>query len=352
MRIARWFADWDRERRSELAALHAEIRGELKFPSANAQLHAHGASPTASSGAATALRHPRLQDRAGAHRKAGAHGACAAIDAGSRHPACRRVQGRLPPGSVAEIAYVTLKGGEPAGKPSSRSISRTARPTARPSTRWRSSRTWRRDSRTRATPYLLAGASDVDDALRRLRPPGARQGMVAHRRRGGGRRRMSTPRAIPAAVRSAQVEAADPEVSAFVSANAGSGKTYVLAQRVINLLLRGVDPAKILCITFTKTAAANMANEVFERAGRLDRARRRRARRADRAIDRPQGRCARPRAGAAAVRLGAGDAGRPEGADHPRLLHAAAAPVPVRGQCRRALYRAGRGFDHADCSTN
>ena len=39
----------------------------------------------------------------------------------------------------------------------------------------------------------------------------------------------------------------------------------MLAQRVINLLLRGVDPAKILCITFTKTAAANMANEVFKR---------------------------------------------------------------------------------------
>ena len=76
---------------------------------------------------------------------------------------------------------------------------------------------------------------------------------------------MTSPRTIPPAVRRVQVEAADPDVSAFVSANAGSGKTYVLAQRVINLLLRGVDPAKILCITFTKTAAANMANEVFKR---------------------------------------------------------------------------------------
>ncbi len=70
---------------------------------------------------------------------------------------------------------------------------------------------------------------------------------------------------IPPDVRRVQVEAADPDVSAFVSANAGSGKTYVLAQRVINLLLRGVDPAKILCITFTKAAAANMANQVFKR---------------------------------------------------------------------------------------
>ena len=75
---------------------------------------------------------------------------------------------------------------------------------------------------------------------------------------------MSTPRAIPEAVRRLQIEASDPDVSAFVAANAGSGKTYVLAQRVINLLLKGVDPQKILCITFTKAAAANMAKRVFD----------------------------------------------------------------------------------------
>ena len=74
---------------------------------------------------------------------------------------------------------------------------------------------------------------------------------------------MTSPRTIPADVRRVQIEAADPDISAFVSANAGSGKTHVLAQRVINLLLRGCDPAKILCITFTKAAAANMANRVF-----------------------------------------------------------------------------------------
>jgi ATP-dependent helicase/nuclease subunit A len=74
---------------------------------------------------------------------------------------------------------------------------------------------------------------------------------------------MSGLRQIPDHVRGVQIEAADPKVSAFVSANAGSGKTHVLAQRVINLLLGGCDPAKILCITFTKAAAANMANRVF-----------------------------------------------------------------------------------------
>ena len=71
-------------------------------------------------------------------------------------------------------------------------------------------------------------------------------------------------RVIPDDLRRLQVEASDPAVSAWVGANAGSGKTHVLAQRVIRLLLDGVDPAKILCITFTKAAAANMANRVFD----------------------------------------------------------------------------------------
>ena len=54
---------------------------------------------------------------------------------------------------------------------------------------------------------------------------------------------MNAPRTIPDYVRGVQIDAADPDYSAFVSANAGSGKTHVLAQRVINLLLRGCDPA-------------------------------------------------------------------------------------------------------------
>jgi len=70
--------------------------------------------------------------------------------------------------------------------------------------------------------------------------------------------------AIPLQVRELQRAVANPAVSAWVAANAGSGKTHVLAQRVINLLLQGVAPEKILCITFTKAAAANMAKRVFD----------------------------------------------------------------------------------------
>ena len=79
---------------------------------------------------------------------------------------------------------------------------------------------------------------------------------------------MSGPRTIPEQARERQILASDPSASVFVSANAGSGKTHVLVQRVIRLLLDGVPPERILCITFTKAAAANMAERVFTTLGR------------------------------------------------------------------------------------
>src|SRR6201747_1359730 len=81
------------------------------------------------------------------------------------------------------------------------------------------------------------------------------------------RRMVAAPRPIPPAVRATQARASDPAASAFVSANAGSGKTHVLVQRVIRLLLNDIQPEKILCITFTKAAAANMAERVFTTLG-------------------------------------------------------------------------------------
>lgn len=64
---------------------------------------------------------------------------------------------------------------------------------------------------------------------------------------------------------SPQAQASDPKQSAWVSANAGSGKTTVLVWRVIRLLLDGVPPGRILCLTYTKAAAAHMANKVLEK---------------------------------------------------------------------------------------
>lgn len=55
-----------------------------------------------------------------------------------------------------------------------------------------------------------------------------------------------------------QTRAADPYLSCWVSASAGSGKTKVLVDRLMNLLVMGVDPQRILCLTFTRAAAAEM----------------------------------------------------------------------------------------------
>ncbi len=64
-----------------------------------------------------------------------------------------------------------------------------------------------------------------------------------------------------------QVQAADPANSTWLSANAGSGKTRVLTDRVARLLLDGTDPQNILCLTYTKAAASEMQNRLFKRLG-------------------------------------------------------------------------------------
>src|SRR5277367_5982575 len=70
---------------------------------------------------------------------------------------------------------------------------------------------------------------------------------------------------VPAALRQRQTRASNPRTSAWVSANAGSGKTHVLTQRVLRLLLDGTPQAQILCLAYTKAAAANMADRVFSK---------------------------------------------------------------------------------------
>ncbi len=65
----------------------------------------------------------------------------------------------------------------------------------------------------------------------------------------------------------AQNIAADPKASSFLTANAGSGKTSTLVNRVARLLLNGAKPERILCVTYTKAAAAEMQGRLFERLG-------------------------------------------------------------------------------------
>ena len=77
------------------------------------------------------------------------------------------------------------------------------------------------------------------------------------------------PSALPPdlAPEKTQREASDPKTSVWVGASAGSGKTTVLTNRVMRLLLDDVRPQKILCLTFTRAAAAEMANRITKRLG-------------------------------------------------------------------------------------
>ena len=62
-----------------------------------------------------------------------------------------------------------------------------------------------------------------------------------------------------------QRKASDPDVSVWVEASAGTGKTKVLSDRVLRLLLKGVAPARILCLTYTKAAAVEMNTRIAKR---------------------------------------------------------------------------------------
>src|SRR5690606_17308908 len=64
-----------------------------------------------------------------------------------------------------------------------------------------------------------------------------------------------------------QAQAALPDHAAWVEANAGSGKTKVLIDRLARLLLRGVKPDSILCVTYTKAAASERQARLFARLG-------------------------------------------------------------------------------------
>ena len=259
------------QRRANLAAIHAEIRGRLEIPLGDGAFTLTRA-PTASSAAPTAryaiLDYKTGQPRTGKQVRSGLApqltleaailrgGGFADIPAGA---------------SVGELAYVLLHGGEPPGETSAIDFKEgtpdsQADDGAAPAHGHRACA-----SPTKTTPYRSLVHPMWTHPLRRLRPSRAREGMVGDRRRGRGgmeRREMNARRVarFRATSRAAVRRSRRPirAVSACVSANAGSGKTHVLAQRVIRLLLDGVDPAKILCLTFTKAAAANMANRVFD----------------------------------------------------------------------------------------
>ncbi len=77
----------------------------------------------------------------------------------------------------------------------------------------------------------------------------------------------SNKEAVRASTNRAQADAADPQATVWVNANAGTGKTHVLTLRVLRILLAGTAPERILCLTYTKAAAAEMSKRIFDKLG-------------------------------------------------------------------------------------
>ena len=94
---------------------------------------------------------------------------------------------------------------------------------------------------------------------------------------------------VDKATRKAQADASEPARLGLGVGQCRLRQDLVLAQRVIRLLLAGTDPARILCLTFTRAAAAEMAKRVFDDPRRMDDARRRQARHRDRRASRAGG---------------------------------------------------------------
>lgn len=78
---------------------------------------------------------------------------------------------------------------------------------------------------------------------------------------------MKTRLPLPEREIQTRIDATDPTQDAWVSANAGSGKTHILRNRVLRLLLTGTPPDRILCLTYTRAAAAEMQARIFAELG-------------------------------------------------------------------------------------
>ena len=240
----------------------------------------------------------------------------------------RRVPATSAPPAVAELLFWRLKGDETGGEEQAPAAMRAGRARGRGARRAAPSGRPLRPARDRLSrpaqaPGRLAG---------RLRPPGAARRMDQLSARAAARRPAPTPE---------QRRAADPAGSIWVTASAGTGKTQVLADRVMRLLLAGTDPRQILCLTFTKAAAAEMVKRVEEDLSRFAILPEPELEAELRAARRPAADRGRARARADVAGAGSRPARRPADHDHPRLLPVAAQALSARGG-RRAAFRRAR----------
>ncbi|MEX2647965.1 MAG: double-strand break repair helicase AddA [Alphaproteobacteria bacterium] len=263
-RVARWFVDHERERRADGRRPRSEITGSLRI--------AAGAGPFELTAKADRLDVAEDGGLAIVDYKTGARPSRKDVERGiapqlALEAAIAAAGGfpGVPAGAVRELEFWHLTGDDPparviAPKAPAETLAREAE---------RGLRRLIERFDEQATPYLVCPRPDVAPAyndfehLERGEEWDGGGGEVPAYRPppppGPGTR---PPPALPD-----QRRMSDPATSAWVGASAGTGKTKVLTDRVLRLLLAGSPPGRLLCLTFTKAAAAEMATRIERRLG-------------------------------------------------------------------------------------
>ena len=278
--MSAWFIETEGRRRADLAHSHVEIDGDIPIeaPAGPAAVKARadridqmqdgglavldyktGSVPTASE--VEAGRRTQLLTEA----VIAAHGGFAGIDAASviamqywklagRRDEAGRIVNVMPDGWTADAARDSLAALFTSFDNPATAYASLPDPSVRlPFARY--------DHLSRVDEWLPAASAQVDAGSIEVQAGVQDQ---ASQTAGAGDR-SDIDKAVAADASRQQEAASDPGVSVFVSANAGTGKTKLLTDRVLRLMLDGSPPESILCVTYTRAAAAEMQNRISAR---------------------------------------------------------------------------------------
>lgn len=278
--MSAWFIETEGRRRADLAHSHVEIDGDIPIeaPAGPAAVKARadridqmqdgglavldyktGSVPTASE--VEAGRRTQLLTEA----VIAAHGGFAGIDAASviamqywklagRRDEAGRIVNVMPDGWTADAARDSLAALFTSFDNPATAYASLPDPSVRlPFARY--------DHLSRVDEWLPAASAQVDAGSIEVQAGVQDQALQT----GGAGDRSDIDKAVAADASRQQEAASDPGVSVFVSANAGTGKTKLLTDRVLRLMLDGSPPESILCVTYTRAAAAEMQNRISAR---------------------------------------------------------------------------------------
>ena len=255
-RIAQWFLDTERARRPALQPLATEVNGVLDLEGPAGPFRLTAKADRIDRTEAGALEIIDYKTGGIPPKKHVTEGRCPQL---SLEAAIAQAGGfaGVDAAEVAALAYWRLSGAETAGEIiqiGGDAGEACGRSSGRPACA-------DRPLRRSGDPLLPRAPPGARPTLERLRPPRPAQGVV-----GTGRRRVMAAHAP--GMTPAQHRASDPAASVWVGASAGTGKTKVLTDRVLRLLLGGTAPERILCLTFTRAAAAEMALRISSELAR------------------------------------------------------------------------------------